>query len=346
MTNINININALSYAYGQPACSGRIRTVPEDFIVNEIPGFEPDGEGEHVLLHIQKRNTNTDWLAKKISQFVGLRQVDVSYAGMKDRNAVTTQWFSVRLAGKPEPDWMALNSDEITVLQHHRHSRKLRKGALKGNRFKIVVRDIDGDVSDLETRLQTIKEQGIPNYFGEQRFGIDGANITEAKTMFSGKRVKSHHQRSLYLSAARSYIFNDHLSLRVGMASWNKAINGDVMLLSGTNSYFVAEIADDEINRRIDTFDIHPSGVMWGRGRSPAMGESADMENALKEKHADFCEGLEKAGLDQSRRAMRLIVNDLGWKMDADNKVLELEFELPAGSYATSVLREIVIANV
>ena len=341
-----MNINTLSYAYGKPSCSGRIRTVPEDFIVDEISGIEPDGEGEHILLQIQKRNTNTDWLAKKISQLVGIKQMDVSYAGLKDRNAVTTQWFSVRLAGKDEPDWTLLNDEEITVLQTHRHSRKLRRGALKGNRFKIIVRDIEGDMSGLEDRLITVKQNGIPNYFGEQRFGIGGSNIEQAQAMFAGKRIKSRNQRSMYLSAARSYIFNAVLSERVKSETWNKAIEGDVMLLAGTNSFFVAENIDEEINRRVAEFDIHPSGVMWGRGRSPATSEAVEMEDSLKEKYADFCEGLEKAGLDQSRRSLRLMVNELSWKIDLDNKQLELEFELPAGSYATSVLREIVVANV
>ena len=341
-----MNITTLSYDYVKPVCSGKIRTVPEDFIVNEISGIEPDGEGEHILLQIQKRNTNTDWLAKKISQLVGIKQMDVSYAGLKDRNAVTTQWFSVRLAGKDEPDWTLLNDDEITVLQTHRHSRKLRRGALKGNRFKIIVRDVDGDMSGLENRLVTVKQNGIPNYFGEQRFGIGGSNIEQAQAMFAGKRIKSRNQRSMYLSAARSYIFNAILSERVESETWNNAIEGDVMLLAGTNSFFVAENIDEEINRRIAEFDIHPSGVMWGRGRSPATAEAADMENGLKEKYADFCDGLEKAGLDQSRRSLRLMVNELSWKIDLDKKQLELEFKLPSGSYATSVLREIVIANV
>ena len=147
----------LAYALAKPESTGAIRTTPEDFQVDEDLGFELSGEGEHACLHIRKRNANTDFIAKQIARLAGVKNMDVSYAGLKDRHALTTQWFSVYLSSKPEPDWSQLNSDEVEVLEVVRHNRKLRRGSLKGNHFKLVVRDLQGDSSALEQRLQTIR---------------------------------------------------------------------------------------------------------------------------------------------------------------------------------------------
>ncbi len=335
-------IDLLPYAYGEPECSGLIRHCPEDFIVDEISAIEPDGEGEHVLLQIRKRNTNTEWLAKQLARLAAVVAKDVSYAGLKDRQAVTTQWFSVRLAGKDEPDWDELNNDEFEVLQVHRHSRKLRRGALKGNRFELRIRELCCDPLTLENRLEKIKSQGVPNYFGEQRFGIDGANLDRATAMFEGKRIKSRHQRSMYLSAARSQLFNRVLSQRVAGQSWNQAIDGDAMLLAGSNSFFSIDHVDDEIRQRIEKFDIHPSGILWGRGRAETKACAAEMEAALAKQFPLFCTGLEKAGLKAARRALRVMPENMAWTYEPEQKQLILSFELPAGAYATMVLREIV----
>ncbi len=335
-------IDSLPYAYGKPECSGVIRHCPEDFMVDEISAIEPDGEGEHVLLQIRKRNTNTDWLAKQLARLASVAAKDVSYAGLKDRQAVTTQWFSVRLAGRDEPDWTALNDDNIQLLQVHRHQRKLRRGALKGNRFELLIRELACEPAWLEARLETIKQQGVPNYFGKQRFGIEASNLDRARAMFEGKRIKSRHQRSLYLSAARSQLFNHVLSQRVEQQSWNQAMAGDAMLLAGSNSYFTIDALDDEIRQRVETFDIHPSGILWGRGRSETQAEAAKMEADLVEQFPLFCEGLEKAGLKAARRALRVLPEKLEWTYRSEQQQLALSFELPAGAYATVVLREFV----
>ena len=335
-------IETLAYAYGKPECHGIIRHCPEDFIVDEISDIKPDGEGEHVLLQIKKRNSNTDWLAKQLARLASVALKEVSYAGLKDRQAVTTQWFSVRLAGKAEPDWQALNSDEFEVLQVHRHGRKLRRGALKGNRFELRIRELSCAPGLLESRLEKIKQQGVPNYFGEQRFGIDGANLQKAQAMFEGKRIKSRHQRSLYLSAARSRLFNYLLSQRVEQQNWNQAIAGDVMLLAGCNSFFTIDEVDDEIRQRLERFDIHPSAVLWGRGRLETQAQAAKWESQLTEQFPLFCEGLEKAGLKPARRALRVIPEKLAWTYLPEQQQLHLKFELPAGAYATVLLREVV----
>jgi len=336
------DVNYMAFAYGQPKLTGVIRISPEDFKVDEKFSFSPTGEGEHALLHIKKQDTNTDWLSRQISQLAGVRKVDVSYAGLKDRNAITTQWFSVWLPGKPDPDWSLLNSENVEILKTIRHSRKLRRGSLRGNQFTLIVRNVEGDASDLEQRMNIIKQDGVPNYFGEQRFGIDGRNLDKAKIMFGGKREKDRFKRSIYLSAARSAMFNDILSQRVEMNKWANAISGDVMLLDNSHSYFLATDIDEKIIQRLKEHDIHPSGPLWGRGELLSKGVVAELESKLPEKFEIFDIGLKNARLDQERRSLRLSVNDLQWNYDTSNKLLELSFFLPAGGYATAVLREII----
>ena len=291
------DVNSMSYAYGQPKLSGVIRTHFSDFKVDEKFSFEATGEGEHALLHIKKQDTNTDWLSRQISQLAGVRKVDVSYAGLKDRNAITTQWFSVWLPGKPDPDWSLLNSENVEVLETIRHNRKLRRGSLRGNQFTLNVRNIEGDVSELKQKLDTIAADGVPNYFGEQRFGIGGRNLEKAEIMFSGKREKDRFKRSIYLSAARSAMFNDILSQRVEMDKWAKGISGDVMLLDNSHSYFLATDIDDEIVQRLKEHDIHPSGPLWGRGELLSKGDVAVLESQLPNKFKVFDSGLKNARL-------------------------------------------------
>ncbi|MFK5913985.1 MAG: tRNA pseudouridine(13) synthase TruD [Woeseiaceae bacterium] len=336
------DIDNMAYAYSKPMLTGVIRTHPKDFKVDEKFSFDFSGEGEHALIHIKKIDTNTDWLARQIAEVAGLKKGDISYAGLKDRHAVTTQWFSVWLPGKPDPDWSLLNSENIEVLSSCRHNRKLRRGSLRGNQFTLIVRNIEGDASDLDERLNLIQQQGVPNYFGEQRFGIEGRNLEKAEIMFAGKREKDRFKRSMYLSAARSAMFNDVLSQRISMNKWATGIPGDVMLLDNSHSYFLASEIDDEINRRLNEHDIHPSGPLWGRGELLSKQDVAKLENELPSKFEVFDIGLKNARLDQDRRSLRLTVNDLHWNYDADNKLFELSFFLPAGGYATSVLREII----
>ncbi len=330
------------YALGRPALQGQIRCQPQDFQVDEQFAFSPSGEGEHALLHVKKINTNTDWLAREIAKLAGVSKRDVSYAGLKDRNAVTTQWFSVWLPGKPDPDWSQLESEQVSILASTRHSRKLRRGSLRGNTFRIVVRNVDGNSNDLDARMAAISQHGVPNYFGEQRFGIEGRNLQKAEVMFSGKLEKDRFRRSIYLSAARAAMFNALLSQRVAMDKWYQPIAGDVMLLDNSHSYFLMDEIDNTIQQRIAEHDIHPSGPLWGRGELLSKGEVAEMEAALADAFPLFDRGLKNARLDQERRSLRLSVKALDYHYDVHAHVLELCFELPAGGYATAVLRELL----
>ncbi|TVO76272.1 tRNA pseudouridine(13) synthase TruD [Sedimenticola selenatireducens] len=331
----------LPFAYGMPQCSGVIRSVPEDFRVDEIPAFEPDGEGEHILLHIEKRDSNTDWIAGLLARCADVSRADVSYAGLKDRHAVTRQWFSIRLAGRPEPDWQSIESDECRILDSARHSRKLRIGALKGNRFNIRVRSFQGDVDGLQATLNAIALYGVPNYYGEQRFGTRDSNLDSARALFSGelKRVK-RQKRGFYLSAARSFLFNRVLAARVAASNWNKPLAGERMMLDGTRSSFLAEEIDDLLLDRHDRMDIHVSGPLWGRGESMVTGEAAKLEQEVLVNLGFWCQGLEQFGLKMERRALRMPVSSLEWSLEGD--LLDLAFTLPKGCFATTVLRECI----
>lgn len=340
MTN-SIQPSELVYANGRPLVTGTIRGTADDFQVDEDLGFEPAGKGEHILLQIRKRHANTETLARQLAKLAGVKSMDVGYAGLKDRIAATSQWFSVNLAGKPEPDWTQLASSDIEFLTVARHDRKLRRGALQGNRFTLVVRNLQGDSAAIEQRLTRIARDGVPNYFGEQRFGH--ANLERAMAMFEGRiRVKDRHQRSMYLSSVRSELFNRVLAHRVAAGNWNRAMDGDVMMLNGTHSIFSIMQVDAEIEQRVMQHDIHPTGPLWGRGELRTALLARQLEEDVLQACALWRNGLEQAELDQQRRALRLNVAGLQWSFTAPGD-LQLQFCLPPGSYATMVLREAVL---
>lgn len=325
--------------------SGVIRSCPEDFQVDEIPVFEASGKGEHVLLHIKKTGENTDWVAGLLAKIAAVPRRDVSYAGLKDRNAVTTQWFSVQMPGKEAPDWQSALPESIEVLDENRHDRKLKRGTLKGNRFKLIIRDFKGSEKELASCVERIVRQGVPNYFGEQRFGRGGFNVQKAEQWFNGDfKIKDRQKRSIYLSAARSWIFNHVLSARVKDGSWNQALTGDVFMLNGSKSCFT-DTVDELISARVNRQDIHPTGALWGRGSLLSQEGVAELENSIAGEFSILCDGLERNGLKQERRSLRLAVNDLDYttvtNTEITSDVICLTFSLPAGAYATTVLSEI-----
>ncbi len=331
-----------AYANGEPTCHGTLRTSPEDFQVDEMLGYEPEGRGHHAFLHIRKINTNTDWLAGQLAALAGVTMKEVGYAGLKDRHAVTTQYFSVNLSGRDEPDWTQLNSDEIEVLSVTRHGRKLQRGGLLANRFVITVRELEGDCTGLEELLRRIESDGVPNYFGEQRFGRDGSNLHMAEKLFSGEsEERDRHKRGLYLSAARSWLFNRVLSQRVADGSWLQALPGEALIQPSSRSALSLRVISDEIRGRIQKGFLQPSAPLWGRGSTTALGEVAELEMDALAGEALFMQGLAQAGLEQERRALRLLPKNLSWQ-HLDSAALQLRFTLPAGSYATALLRELL----
>ncbi len=325
--------------------SADIRQKPEHFQVEELLPFEPDGEGTHAWLYIQKTNTNTDWLATELAKFAGVKPVDVGYAGLKDRHGVTSQWFSVNLQGIDEPTWSEFENNNITILKQTYHGKKLKRGVLKGNRFKLTLSNITGDASLWLSSLEQVKQNGVPNYFAEQRFGHNQGNLHRVEAWFErGQKPKKRNQKSIYLSAARSWLFNLIVAERIEHQQWNKGLKGDLMLLAGTKaSHFVAEQTDDEIEQRLIEHDIHPTAVMWGRGQSQSSLDSLTLEQSVLKSWTAWCEGLERSGVDKSYRPIRLIPDQMQWQFNDDNSSLTIQFELTAGSYATAVLRELAI---
>jgi len=332
----------LPMAFGAPVWeSARIRSSAEDFQVDELPAFEPTGEGEHLLLHVRKRGANTVHVAKLLARWAGLPEMAVSYAGMKDRHAVTTQRFSVHLPKRVAPDPATLASEELEVLDATWHNRKLQRGALAGNRFRLVLREVRGDAAAIGERLHQVATRGLPNWFGEQRFGRDGGNVPAALAMFGGRRMRKD-QQSLLLSAARSALFNRVLAERVAQDRWDRPLPGEVWMLDGSRSVFGPEPFTDELAERLARFDIHPSAPLWGEGelRSTDEARALELQALADEQSLALRAGLEAARLKQERRALRLRPALLQHRW-LDSGVLELTFALPPGCYATAVLHEL-----
>ena len=332
-----------SRAGGTPECQGIIRTEPEDFLVEELPLITPQGEGSHLWLEIEKRGANTDWVARQLASCAGVSGRDVGYAGMKDRHAVTRQWFSVGLQEARNPDWESWALPDARILKAQKHSRKLRRGALAGNCFRLVIRDLEGDPGHLQECLQRVKQQGVPNYFGSQRFGHGGQNVVRGSHWLEHGGRLPRNKKSIYISAVRSFLFNEVLSSRVDRQVWNQLLDGDIASLDGSHSTFPCTMPDPELVRRCDEFDIHPSGPLPGKGRDHTERCAAAMEQAALGNWQTQVSGLESAGVKSARRPLRLVPNKMRW--DLSGEELVLIFELSPGGYATSVLRELVTSS-
>lgn len=313
---------------------------PEDFLVEEELPFTLTGTGEHLWLRIRKRGLNSEQAAVALGRVANVPRRDVGYAGMKDRHAETIQWFSLLMGQRPTPDWSVLPAG-LEILETTRHARKLKTGALSGNRFVVTLRDCAGDIGSVMERIELIRTKGVPNYFGEQRFGRGGENIERAIAMFKRElSAITRHQRGIYLSAARSLIFNEVLARRVHDGSWNSLRDGEAIILSGSRSFFLAESIDDELVDRLARQDIHPSGPLWGRGDLPSRISVRALEEEVAAQHEALAAGLAAAGLEQERRPLRLIPRNLQavW---SDAVTLVLRFGLPAGCFATTVVHEL-----
>lgn len=324
-------------AFGGPVGRGRLRSEPEDFVVEEQLGFEPSGAGQHALLRIRKRNANTEWVARALARVAGCRPHDVGYAGLKDRRAVSTQWFTVPQSIKAPIAWQDVSIEGCEVLEAHAHLRKLPRGALSGNRFVIRIRDLKGDGDALRTRVAAIAQRGVPNYFGPQRFGRDANNLAR----IAGGIAHLHpNERGFVLSAARSVVFNAVLSERVRDGSWEKLEAGDVANLDGSGSIFPVDELTPDLQERGRTLDIHPSGPMWGAGDLLTQGRVLDLETRVGTEFALASAMATEAGMRQERRGLRMPVRELTAEF-AEGEVT-LRFELGKGSFATTVLSELV----
>ena len=352
-----------------------------DFIVNELLPLDFTNEGEHLWLHIEKSGMNTAYLAKLLSEWAEIPLRDVGYSGLKDRHAITTQWFSLRIPKKqlPVTEFAPIDigeTESVTILAQHWHNKKLNRGTHRANQFVITLRDIQFDNSDteilkpeqllsaketVEQYLSSISKSGVPNYFGPQRFGRQGNNIREALSLFarppraprpSSKKSKSkrapREQNTMELSAARSLIFNEILAARVRDGSWNTGLFGEVFNLDGSGSIFTSEEIDDTLRERMASGDIHPTVVMWGIDNDKVSNAAADIENDTVQHSlllTQLAAGLEQRDIKAQRRALRLPIEALTWEWrdsEEDSQTLVLNFTLTTGSFATSVLASLV----
>jgi tRNA pseudouridine13 synthase len=288
-----------------------------------------------VLLKVRKRGANTEWVARELARAAGCRAHDIGYAGLKDRHAVTTQWFSV-----PRPrdrDLGAVHGDGFEVLEAHAHTKKLPRGALAGNRFAIRVRDLDVSHDSLAQRLAAIARDGVPNYFGPQRFGRDGANL---RKITRDPGVIHPRERTYVLSAARSLVFNAVLAERVADRTWCQLEVGDVANLDARGSVFPVDAVDETLHARVERLDVHPTGPLWGSDALMSRGRIASLEQQVATAFDKPCALVVAAGMRQERRSLRLAVRDLSW--DLQGRDLVIRFWLTKGSFATTVLRELV----
>ena len=328
-----------NYLYGKPTVTGFVKQEAADFVVIEDLGFELTGEGEHVFVSVRKTGENTLYVARELAKAAGVAAKHVSYAGLKDRHAITEQWFGIHLPGKDTPDFSVIETEQIQVLKVTRHNKKLRTGALKGNHFTLRMTELS-DTSGLADRLDKIKSHGVPNYFGEQRFGRDGGNIDHAREMFAGKKVKDRNKRSFYLSAARSLMFNQVVSERIDKNLWQQALAGDCFILQGSNSFFVEETLNEDVLARLAAGQIQLSAPLVGKGDSIAKADAEAFEQSVLAPSADLVDGLVAAGLRQERRS--LILQPQGLDYVLAEQTLVVSFYLPAGCFATSVVRELI----
>ncbi|MDN3553470.1 tRNA pseudouridine(13) synthase TruD [Halomonas almeriensis] len=328
--------------FGAPR-PGAYRQSPEDFQVEENLGFTPQGEGEHLWLWVEKRDMTTAMVARQLADLCQVGPRDVGYAGMKDRVAVTRQWFSVHLPGRATPSDLAdrLSNDCVTLLAQARHPRKLKRGVHVGNQFRLRLSGEAVEDPQLEARWAWLCRHGVANYFGPQRFGADGRNLLRAVPLLSKGWRKRDDPQGMLLSAARSYLFNTQLAERIANGSWATLLAGEVAVLDGSSSQFCVDLLDDELLARAERLDLHPSGVLWGQGDSRAQDAARDAECAALASHPALCRGIEHAGARLARRPLRLRLAAPALQRLADGAVW-LSFGLPAGAFATSVLRELL----
>ena len=347
-----IPLQDLDYAQARPSLRATLKQEITDFCVDEKLGFAFTGAGEHLCLRLKKTDLTTLAVAERIATLTGISMADIGYAGIKDRRAECTQWFSLQRAPAAEGRIDAIENTDLTILETQRNGRKIKIGSHKGNRFRIRLRQCVGVQSAFDHALEAIKQHGVPNYFGGQRFGRQMTNITQlleliaaagAQTRPQGQRYK----RSMLYSAGRAYLFNQLLSARLHCGNWNQYVTGDVLNLDGTSRYFLLqgfEDWDENLQRRLDSFDIHISGPLAGitdpKDKYLSSGEAADIEDAVLKQFPALVNGLCHFGLKAARRALRFTAGELEWSwLDAGD--LELRFVLGRGSYATSLLREI-----
>ena len=306
-------------------------------------GFEPSGEGEHCLLWVEKRDLDSNVVTTRLADALGIRRRLVSHCGLKDRHAVTRQWFSVHLPGQESPESAALESEGLRVLRVTRNGRKLRRGTHVGNRFTIRLRDPEFDPALAVRRWEDLASRGVPNVFGPQRFGRDGRNVEKALAMFRGEfETRDRLLRGLLLSAARSHLFNAVIAERMARGDWDVPQMGEVYGFAGNRSLILPERQRGDEVERVGRGELEMTAPLWGAGELLSVGAVREFEEGVAQGFSELTAGLEEAGLRQERRVLRLRPKNSTVEL-LDGGDLELEFDLPKGTYATALLRELAV---
>lgn len=346
-------LQQLGRVFPVPVVSGSLRTKPEDFKVVEELNFSPSGSGEHLFIRIKKTNANTQWVVNQLGKIFELSSQQIGYAGKKDRHSVSTQWFSLHLPGQ-EVDLNRMVIDGVELIESVRHNKKLKIGSLKCNQFEIILRDVSGKIdSDI---IRKIIKSGVPNYFGSQRFGHNASNLELADDYLAQKtKIKNRVKRGMVISSARSYLFNLILSERVKQKNWNEPLGGDCLNLNGSQSFFCianakAENENDQsldktsmlsnIKSRIVNGDLHISGLLAGREKSESAESAKLIEDEVLAQYSNWMQAFHRLNLSTARRSFRVIPKDFCVEHESDT--IKLNFKLNKGSYATSVIRELV----
>lgn len=377
---LNLTVQHWKNLHLCPLFNAHIKSQLSDFKVIETLSFEPSGDGEHTFLHIEKTGLNTAYVAEEIAKFAKLPLRAVSYAGRKDKFATTSQWFGIYFGGKQAkgavvPDWNTLAIDGVKILDITKNQRKLRTGAIKNNGFEIILRKLTNiETNDLYTldavkhtlmpklqqRLDDISRLGVPNYYGNQRFGElikpDGSvqlggNLIMAERLINGEEIRNRNKRSMAISALRSWLFNQAVSYRLAQIDYNQIMAGDALALAGTNSFFIYDEQAPEsaqVPNRIEQRDVQITAPLWGKGRLDSVGVARTFEESFAQQHPIVCQALVDLDLEQQRRAVLLFPQNAKVELIAEDQKasVKLSFSLPSGCFATSVLKEIAKTNV
>ena len=321
-----------------PKQTALLKAECADFVVKEQLGYDMSGDGEFVAVKVRKTDCNTLFVGEQLAKFAGISARNMSYAGLKDRKAITEQWFSLQMPGQPTPDFSQFSLEGVEILDVTRHQRKIRIGSLQGNHFEILLRNAK-ETDELKVRLDFLAKNGFPNYFTEQRFGRDGNNLTQALHWANGEiKVKDRNKRSFYLSAARSEVFNLIVAKRIELGLAQQVLHGDILQLNGSHSWFVADESEDltQLQQRLIQQDILLTAPLIGEEDK----SEVDFENDIFAQHQALFDLMRQEHMKAARRPILMQPQQFQWQFEPNG--LRLKFYLPAGSYATALVRELV----
>ncbi|WP_153447596.1 tRNA pseudouridine(13) synthase TruD [Vibrio algicola] len=333
---------SLAYQLSTPIAQAKVKAQASDFQVREDLGFDFSGHGNHLMVRIRKQGENTSYVVNELAKACGVPSSNVGWAGLKDRHAVTEQWLSVQGAKAEGFDITQFEADHpsVKILATAYHNKKLRPGDLIGNQFVIRLAQVS-DINDVCQRLEKVKLNGVPNYYGAQRFGREGNNLEEARRWGRDNvRTRNQNKRSLYLSTARSWIFNQVVSHRIESQCFSQLLNGDIVMNSQGNHQLVDQNNMAELQAQLDNETVQLTAPLAGDNALPTQDDAEALERPFLDAEQDLMALICGNRMRHDRRPVALFAQNLTWTHDDDS--VTLSFSLPAGCFATSILRELI----